>query len=72
MYGLILINNNNPASEVKGGVSDFWKPMLIFQITKRTTPLPQKSLAKGWVEFGFDQFRFRLSITILFDSNVIE
>ncbi len=30
---------------VKGGVSDFWKPMLIFEITKTNTPLPQKGLA---------------------------
>ncbi len=30
---------------LKGGVSDFWLPMLIFQITKTNTPLPQKCLA---------------------------
>ncbi len=30
---------------LKGGVSDFWKPMLIFEITKTNTPLPQKGLA---------------------------
>ncbi len=29
----------------KGRVSDFWKPMLIFEITKTNTPLPQKGLA---------------------------
>ncbi len=29
----------------KGGVSDFWLPMLIFEITKTNTPLPQKGLA---------------------------
>ncbi len=31
--------------KVKGGVSDFWKSMLIFEITKTNTPLPQKGLA---------------------------
>jgi len=30
---------------LKGRVSDFWKPMLIFEITKTNTPLPQKGLA---------------------------
>ncbi len=30
---------------IKGRVSDFWKPMLIFEITKTNTPLPQKGLA---------------------------
>ncbi len=30
---------------LKGGVSDFWKPMLTFEITKTNTPLPQKGLA---------------------------
>ncbi len=30
---------------VKGGVSDFWKPMLISEITKTNTPLLQKCLA---------------------------
>ncbi len=30
---------------VKGRVSSFWKPMLIFEITKTNTPLPQKGLA---------------------------
>ncbi len=30
---------------LKGGISDFWKPMLIFKITKTNTPLPQKGLA---------------------------
>ncbi len=29
---------------LKVGVSDFWKPMLIFEITKTNTPLPQKGL----------------------------
>ncbi len=30
---------------IKGRVSDFWKPMLIFEIIKTNTPLPQKGLA---------------------------
>ncbi len=30
---------------LKGGVSDFWSPMLTFEITKTNTPLPQKGLA---------------------------
>ncbi len=30
---------------IKGGVSDFWKPMLTFEITKTKMPLPQKGLA---------------------------
>jgi len=30
---------------IKVGVSDFWKPMLIFEITKTNTPRPQKCLA---------------------------
>ncbi len=30
---------------LKRGVSDFWWPMLIFEITKTNTPLPQKGLA---------------------------
>ncbi len=34
-----------PIQFFKGGVSDFWKPMLIFEITKTNTPLPQKGLA---------------------------
>ncbi len=29
--------------EIKGGVSDFWKPMLIFEITKTNMPLAQIS-----------------------------
>ncbi len=29
----------------KGGVSDFWCPMLTFEITKTNTPLPRKDLA---------------------------
>ncbi len=28
----------------KGGVSDFWCPMLTFEITKTNTPLPRKDL----------------------------
>ncbi len=30
---------------LKGRVSDFWKPMLIFEIPTTNTPLPQKGLA---------------------------
>ncbi len=30
---------------IKGGVSNFWKPMLTFEITKTNTPQPQKGLA---------------------------
>ncbi len=30
---------------LKHGVSDFWWPMLIFEITKTNTPLPQKGIA---------------------------
>ncbi len=29
----------------KGRVRNFWKPLLIFEITKTNTPLPQKGLA---------------------------
>ncbi len=32
-------------ANIKGGVSDFWKPMLTFEITKTNTPLLQKGLA---------------------------
>ncbi len=31
-------------SYFKGRVRDFWQPMLIFEITKTNTPLPQKGL----------------------------
>ncbi len=31
--------------DFKGSESDFWKPMLIFEITKTNTPLPQKGPA---------------------------
>ncbi len=30
---------------IKGRVSNFWKPMLIFEITKTNTPLPQKGFS---------------------------
>ncbi len=36
---------NSNFVKLAGGVSDFWKPMLIFKITKTNTPLPQKGLA---------------------------
>ncbi len=39
------ITLRKPISTIKGGVSDFWKPMLIFEITKTNTLLPQKCLA---------------------------
>ncbi len=31
--------------DIKGRVNNFWKPMLIFEINKTNTPLPQKGLA---------------------------
>ncbi len=34
-----------PFSIIKDRVSDLWKPMLTFEITKTNTPLPQKGLA---------------------------
>ncbi len=38
---------------IKGGVSDFLEPMLIFQFTKTTTPLPQKGLAPILIAYTY-------------------
>ncbi len=35
---------------IKGRVSNFWKLMLIFEITKTNTPLPQKGLAPTLID----------------------
>ncbi len=35
-------------SQIKGGVSDFWKPMLIFEITKTTRPYPKRVSPLFW------------------------
>ncbi len=45
---------------IKGGVSDFWQPMLTFEITKTNTPLPQKGLTPILIALPHTYVRQRL------------